>query len=45
MEGFYKNIKDKKSYPEALREAKLEMIRAGKSHPYYWSGFVGSGVE
>ena len=44
MESFYQNIRDKKSYGEALREAKIEMIKNGNSHPYYWSGFVGSGV-
>jgi CHAT domain-containing protein len=43
MENFYKNIKNKKSYGTALRDAKLKMIRNGNAHPYYWGGFVGVG--
>jgi CHAT domain-containing protein/Tfp pilus assembly protein PilF len=45
MKKFYGNIKENSSYGIALREAKIEMIKNGKAHPYYWSGFVGSGVD
>jgi CHAT domain-containing protein len=45
MEEFYKGINDGKSYSEALREAKIFMIDNKNSHPYYWSGFVGSGKD
>jgi len=46
MEKFYKNIKNKMDYSDALREAKLWMIKdINSSHPYYWSGFVGSGRD
>jgi len=45
MENFYQNIKDGKSYSVALREAKLSMIKSRKSHPYYWSAFIGSGRD
>ena len=38
---FYENIKSGMGYKEALRESKLKMI---DMHPYYWSGFVFSGV-
>ncbi len=43
MKKFYHHLhKDKKqNYSEALRKAKLEMT---KEHPYYWSGFVLSGI-
>jgi len=41
MEYFYDNIAKGMEYKEALREAKLKMI---KMHPYYWSSFVLSGV-
>ena len=45
MKNFYGNIKNNKGYTIALRDAKIEMIKNGKAHPYYWSGFVGSGVD
>ncbi|MBI9067432.1 MAG: CHAT domain-containing protein [Salinivirgaceae bacterium] len=45
MVDFYtkmlKDKKNKKSYSQLLRKAKLEMIDDGTySHPYYWSPFV-----
>ncbi|MBI9067433.1 MAG: CHAT domain-containing protein [Salinivirgaceae bacterium] len=45
MVDFYtkmlKDKKNKKSYSQLLRKAKLEMINGGTySHPYYWSPFV-----
>ncbi len=46
MEKFYENIKNKMDYSDALREAKLWMIGdKNSSHPYFWSGFVGSGRD
>jgi CHAT domain-containing protein len=45
MGKFYENIKAGKSYSIALSDAKKWMINNNKSHPYYWSGFVGSGVD
>ena len=45
MKNFYGNIKNNKGYTTALRDAKIEMIKNGKAHPYYWGGFVGSGIS
>ena len=41
MEKFYTHVHQGESYPLALRDAKLEMI---KRHPYYWSAFIMSGI-
>lgn len=44
MEGFYRHLRASESLMEALRNAKLDMIRsAALSHPYYWAGFVING--
>ncbi|MDP1676303.1 MAG: tetratricopeptide repeat protein [Bacteroidota bacterium] len=44
MVQFYQNIFKKQSYPTALRNAKLEMIKQGKyAHPVEWSPFVLTG--
>ena len=43
MERFYENLHRGDSYSEALRSAKVWMIENKNSHPFYWSGFVGSG--
>jgi CHAT domain-containing protein len=42
MVKFYENMLEKKmNKQDALREAKLEMIKSEKySSPYYWSAFV-----
>lgn len=45
MEHFYQNIKSAKSYSDALRNSKIWMIGHNMSHPFYWSGFVGSGRD
>ena len=46
MQKFYENIKQGVNYSNALREAKLWMIKDNNSsHPYFWSGFVGSGRD
>jgi CHAT domain-containing protein len=45
MERFYEGVKNGHNYSDALREAKIWMIKEGRSHPFYWSGFVGSGRD
>ena len=36
-------IKNQKSYSDALRDAKLLMMKKEKySHPYFWSGIIGN---
>ena len=45
MEKFYENIKQGDSYSMALNSAKKWMIKHDKSHPYYWAGFMSSGVN
>jgi len=42
MTSFYRQIDQKKSYIDALREAKLKMIRRNM-HPYFWGPFILSG--
>ncbi|MEM1323570.1 MAG: CHAT domain-containing protein, partial [Bacteroidota bacterium] len=41
IDFFYQQLKQQKSTPNALRQAKLEYIKAQSkfdAHPYYWSG-------
>ena len=40
MKEFYKLIIKGRSSNEALRNAKLKMIRSSWAHPFYWSGFL-----
>ncbi len=43
MKAFYKNLKQGLSKDDALRQAKLELIRGQQQawrHPYYWAAFV-----
>ena len=40
MKDFYKLIIKGRSANEALRSAKLKMIRSSWAHPFYWSGFI-----
>ncbi len=41
MKNFYRNIKNGVNYSEALRKAKISMIKDKNStHPFYWSGFI-----
>ena len=43
MKAFYKNLKQGLSKDEALRQAKLTLIRGQQQawqHPYYWAAFV-----
>lgn len=37
---FFRRLKAGETKVEALRGAKLDLIRAGKTLPYYWSSFV-----
>ncbi len=40
MNVFYQDIKSYGSYGNALRKAKLSLIKEGIVHPYYWANFV-----
>ena len=40
MESFYTSLRHGDTKSAALRRAKLELIRAGKTDPFYWAGFV-----
>ncbi|SFV69805.1 FOG: TPR repeat [hydrothermal vent metagenome] len=45
MKKFYEGVKRGLDYSDALREAKIFMIKDKKTEsPFYWSGFVGSGI-
>ena len=44
MRLFYASMADGRSHAEALALAKREMIRRNGSAPYFWSGFVISGL-
>jgi len=45
MDRFYRGIKRGDRYSQALKEAKIWMIKNKNSHPFYWAGFVGSGRD
>jgi len=45
MKRFYENLHKGYGYSDALREAKIWWIEHKNSHPFYWSGFVGSGRD
>jgi len=40
MIAFYARLKSGQAKSEALRAAKLDAIRRGFAHPFYWAGFV-----
>jgi CHAT domain-containing protein/Tfp pilus assembly protein PilF len=40
MIDFHKNIRNKQSKAEALRNAALKLMKSGSTHPYFWAGFV-----
>ena len=40
MQEFYRSLDTAGGKAEALRQAKLDMIRAGQSNPYLWAPFV-----
>jgi CHAT domain-containing protein len=43
MIDFYQNLMRGESKSEALRQAKLSMIKGTASQPYYWAAFEMSG--
>jgi CHAT domain-containing protein len=43
MHEFYSLLAQGAPVAESLRNAKLQTLRAGQMHPYYWAGFVVSG--
>jgi len=43
MQNFYRSLDATGSKAEALRKAKLDMIRAGQPNPYLWAPFILSG--
>lgn len=43
MQSFYRSLGTAASKAEALRQAKLGMIRAGQADPYLWAPFILSG--
>jgi len=43
MLGFYKRLLDGQTSAQALRSTKMEFIRSGYSHPFYWSPFILTG--
>jgi len=40
MKDFYSFLLNGDAKDEALRKAKIKMIKSGRSHPYYWAAFV-----
>jgi CHAT domain-containing protein len=40
MESFYTYLKNGVRKGEALRRAKLDMIKTGRSDPFYWGAFI-----
>jgi CHAT domain-containing protein len=40
MEYFYASLTAGRSITEALKEAKVKMIKSEFSHPFYWAAFV-----
>lgn len=40
MVAFFKHVKQGKTKMDALRNAKLKLIRQGKTLPFYWAAFV-----
>jgi CHAT domain-containing protein len=43
MHDFYSSLAKGSTVAEALREAKIQARTSGRSHPYYWAGFVAGG--
>lgn len=40
MSDFYRGLNSGLGKSQALRAAKLKMIRHGRAHPFYWAGYV-----
>jgi CHAT domain-containing protein len=46
MLSFYKNIKTKIPPSEALRNAKIDLLKSNRhTHPFFWSSFNFYGVD
>jgi len=45
MENFYRNLKQGMSKAEALQKAKIEYLKQGDPHPFYWAHLIISGNE
>ncbi|MCX7974041.1 MAG: CHAT domain-containing protein [Candidatus Aminicenantes bacterium] len=43
MGRFYKHLRRGITIAEALREAKIDMLKTKFNHPFYWAGFILSG--
>ena len=43
MDGFYEHLSQGRSKTEALRSAKLRMLRSKYAHPFHWAAFVLNG--
>jgi CHAT domain-containing protein len=43
MKSFYRHLDDSGSKVEALRAAKLDMLRGGQANPSYWAPFILAG--
>jgi len=43
MEYFYRRLTGGKPAAEALRLAKMQMLRSRYAHPFYWAAFVLNG--
>ncbi len=39
LQSFYTGLISGKGQAEALQKAKLEIIKAGRAHPYHWAGY------
>jgi CHAT domain-containing protein len=45
MENFYRNLKQGMSKAEALQKGKIEYLKQGDPHPFYWAHLIISGNE
>ncbi len=43
MIDFYRHLKNGVTKADALRSAKIDLIRSGYDHPFFWAGFVLTG--
>ena len=43
MDGFYERLSQGRSKTEALRSAKLRMLRSKYAHPFHWAAFILNG--
>jgi len=45
MKYFYNNLKEGKTVSQALRLAKIKFIKNNNPDPYYWAGFIFTGID